>query len=70
MEELKRVKEQRAMQAQKQKQKERMAWHAKQAKYAAKEDELNNYVTFHRNNKKKKSFFEFIISGGWFDLFA
>jgi len=57
VEELKRVKEQRALQAQKQKQKERMAWHAKQAKYAAKEDELNNYVlqALERNEKDLKT---------------
>jgi len=44
VEELKRAKAVRAEQQEKKKQKVRMGWHAKQAKYAAKENELNKYV--------------------------
>jgi len=53
VEELKRVKALRELQLQKQKKKERMQWHAKQAKYAEKENELNNYVLQALERKEK-----------------
>jgi len=53
VEELKRVKALRELELQKQKKKERMQWHAKQAKYAEKENELNNYVLQALERKEK-----------------